>query len=158
MEINMFDWILKLFKKKPKKKTYKKSDFTKYRYRKGQREYYCEQTNEWLYWYLLVDLVTDEEDNLISLETFDERKDLDFKNEGFTSQEVIEGAQRYTSTDSYKSAIETIMEDNASRNSRTSSSEGYSSYGSSSSSGDYDSYSSSSSSSSYDSGSSSSFD
>mgnify|MGYP005988722345 CR=1 FL=1 len=149
----MFDWILRLFKKKPKKTSYKKSDFTKYRYRKGQREYYCEQTNEWLYWYLLADLVTDDNEEDVNLESFSERKDLAFSNTNYTSQETMESALRYTSTEGYKTAMENWREEVTTRNSGSYYESGSSSGNSYSSSSD-DSWGSSSSSS--DSGSSSS--
>ena len=149
----MFDWILRLFKKKPKKTSYKKSDFSEYRYYKGKRQYYCGETNEWLYWYLIVDLVTDEDDNSVNLESFSERKDLDFSNNGYTSQEAIESAQRYTSTDGYRGAMGNWDRGVTTRNSESYYESGSSSGNSYSSSSD-DSWSSSSSSS--DSGSSSS--
>lgn len=146
----MFDWILRLFKKKPKKTSYKKADFTKYRYYKGERQYYCSETNEWLYWYLLLDIVTDDSGESVNLDSMSERQELDFNNIGSSTQEVVESAQRYTSSEGYQSAMESIREDNYSKSSYSSPSySGGSSYSSDNS------YSSgSSSSSSYDSGSS----
>lgn len=107
----MFDWILRLFKKKPKKTSYKKADFTKYRYYKGERQYYCSETNEWLYWYLLLDIVTDDSGESVNLDSMSERQELDFANTGYTTQEVVESAQRYTSSEGYQSAMESIREE-----------------------------------------------
>ena len=146
----MFDWILKLFKKKPKKSSYKKTDFTKYRYYKGERQYYCSETNEWLYWYLLLDIVTDDSGESINLDLMNERQELDFANTGYTTQEVVESAQRYTSSEGYQSAMESIREECYSNRSSGYSSPSYSGESSSSLDNSY----SSGSSSSYDSGSS----
>ncbi len=146
----MFDWILKLFKKKPKKTSYKKTDFTKYRYYEGERQYYCSATNEWLYWYLLLDIVTDDSGESVNLDSMSERQDLEFSNTGYSTSEVVESAQRYTSSEGYQSAMESIREECYSNNSYSSPScSGGSSYSSdnSYSSGSSSSYDSSSSSS-----------
>ena len=153
----MFDWILRLFKKKPKKASYKKGDFSEYRYHKGKRQYYCGETKEWLYWYLIADLVTDEDNEAVNLESFSERKDLDFSNNSYSSQEVIESAQRYTSTEGYRTAMDNLREEITTRNSG-SYYESSSSSGNSYTSGNDDSWSSGSSSSDSGSSSSSSFD
>ncbi len=147
----MFNWILKLFKKKPKKTSYKKTDFTKYRYYKGERQYYCSATNEWLYWYLLLDTVIDDSGGSVNLDSMSERQELDFTNTGYTTKEVVESAQRYTSSEGYQSARESIREECYSNRSSVYSSPSYSGDSSSSSDNSY----SSGSSSSYDSSSSS---
>ena len=146
----MFNWLIILFKKKPKKKAYNKSEFTRYRINKGNREYYCQTTNEWLLWSLIADTVFDDEGRSVDLDTQDERFNLDFKG-GYGGEDAVEAAHRYTSTDSYQSAMDSIREDNLTRNSYSD----YSGTRSSSYSDDSSSSwtSSSSSSSSYDSGS-----
>lgn len=132
----MLGWIVKLFKKKPKKELYKKSEFTQYRFHKGERQYYCQTTDEWLYWYLLTDLVRDDYGRVISMEYTDNRKDLNFKNEGYTEQEIMEYAARYFSTEIYKSNMEIIRGESGERNSGSDTS--------GSSNSDYDSWYSSS--------------
>ncbi len=122
----MFNWLLKLFKKNPKKTSYKKTDFTKYRYYKGERQYYCYETNEWLYWYLLLGIVTDDSGESVNLDSMSERQELDFANTGYTTKEVVESAQRYTSSEGYQSARESIREECYSNRSNGYSSPSYS--------------------------------
>lgn len=56
----MFNWLIDLFKKKPKKKAlYTKKQFTKYSNYKGGTYVYDSYSNQWLLWYLIASDVDD---------------------------------------------------------------------------------------------------
>ena len=126
--------LFKLFKKKPKKQ-YKLSDLSFRRVRNGRTQVYHTPTNEWLYWYLIVGDVTNEEGDKV-VETDLHHALIDINKSETLSTSMSKEHENNATSDNDNHTASTFAATSSNDWSGSSSSGGSSSYSSSSSSSD----------------------
>lgn len=96
----MFNWLKK---RKLKKQGVKSSDFTRVRGYGRSKQYYNENTGEWVYWYLLASVLTSQPEDCEVYPTYSSSTGYDSDSSYNSSSDDYSSSSSYDSGSSYSS-------------------------------------------------------